>query len=258
MYSIQCTRFFKREINMSKLANMYYLTYNTSEYIRNVDDNTYIIVTLSCTGLSDVYNMSDFIKNSTIFYTYDSDINKNKYCGFVMKKNLDILKKQCVENNILLKYDNIVSVERKLENDMLFAYRNNRCYRTKMTGNDLPKSYCRIQYPIKNGYIRTDGVTHIVYKPSIVTDESTKDDMLFIFYDDNDKYERGGDNLSLYDSCDEFVFGRDINLVIDYIEKYSEINISEIKKRIDKRMQDTRSVFNERFNIHKMEASDNG
>lgn len=108
-----------------------------------------------------------------------------------------------------------------------------------------------------DGYIRTDGVTHLIYNPSLITDESTKDDILFIFYDGNmpDVTDK---NSTLYDSCDKLVFGRDIDIFMDYVEKYSDIDVSDIKKKMYEREDSVKKVFNERFGSLVKEVLNNG
>lgn len=241
---------------MRKFANAYYLRYTSAKYLRDVDDNFYIFVSISC--FDNETNFIDFIKGMPfMFIPYNHNDSQYKYSGWVKKKNLKTLKKQCNKNGMSLKYDRIVCVDNELPDGMLFAYRNNRYYRTKLTVSDLPESYCHLQNSNMDGYIRTDGVTHLIYKPSLITDESTKDDILFIFYDGNmpDVTDK---NSTLYDSCDKLVFGRDIDIFMDYVETYSDIDVSDIKKKMSKREDDVARVFNERFGYLVKEVDNNG
>ena len=245
---------------MRKFANAYYLRYTSTKYLRDVDDNTYIFVFISV--FDNETNFIDFIKGLPfIFVPYNTNELQYKYCGWVRKNNLKTLKKQCNKNNLSIRYDNFVCVDNELPDGMLFACRNNRYYRTKLTVSDLPESYCHIQNSNNDRYIRADGVTHLIYKPSLITDESTKDDILFIFYDGNTPDgidENSALNSTLYDSYDEIVFGRDIDLFMDYVEKYSDIDVSDIKKRMSEREDSVEKVFNERFGHLVKEVFNNG
>lgn len=244
---------------MRKFANAYYLKYTCAKYLRDVDDNFYIFVFMS--GFDNRTEFIEFIKGMPfMFVPYNHD-QQYKYSRWVKKKDLKILKKQCNKNGLSLRYDNIVCVDNELPDGMLFACRKNRYYRTKLTVMDLPESYCHLQDLKNDGYIRTDGVTHLIYKPSLITDESTKDDILFIFYDGNtpDGIDvNSALNSTLYDSCDEIVFGRDIDLFMDYVEKYSDIDVSNIKKKISEREDSVTKVFNERFGSLVKEVLNNG
>ena len=245
---------------MRKFANAYYLKYTCAKYLRDVDDNTYIFVLLS--GFDNETKFIDFIKGMPfIFVPHNQNELQYKYCGWVKKKDLKTLKKQCNDNNLSLRYDNVICVDNELPDGMLFACRNNRYYRTKLTVSDLPESYCHLQNSNMDGYIRTDGVTHLIYKPSLITDESTKDDILFIFYDGNTPDgidENSMLNSTLYDLCDKLVFGRDIDIFMDYVEKYSDIDVSDIKKKMSERKYDVARVFNERFGYLVKEVDNNG
>lgn len=241
---------------MRKFANAYYLRYTSAKYLRDVDDDFYIFVSISC--FDNRNDFIDFIKSMPfMFVPHNPNELQYEYSGWVKKRNLKTLKKQCNKNNFSLRYDRIVCVDNELPDGMLFAYRNNRYYRTKLTVSDLPESYCHLQNSNMDGYIRTDGVTHLIYKPSLITDESTKDDILFIFYDGNmpDVTDK---NSTLYDSCDKLVFGRDIDIFMDYVEKYSDIDVSDIKKKMSKREDDVARVFNERFGYLVKEVDNNG
>lgn len=245
---------------MRKFANAYYLKYTCAKYLRDVDDNFYIFVSISC--FDNRTDFIDFIKSMPfMFVPHNPNEPQYEYSGWVKKRNLKTLKKQCNKNNFSLRYDSIVCVDNELPDGMLFACRNNRYYRTKLTASDLPESYCHIQNSNNDKYIRTDGVTHLIYKPSLITDESTKDDILFIFYDGNTPDEidvNSALNSTLYDSCDEIVFGRDIDLFMDYVEKYSDIDVSNIKKKISEREDSVTKVFNERFGSLVKEVLNNG
>lgn len=245
---------------MRKFANAYYLKYTCAKYLRDVDDNTYIFVFISC--FDNETNFIDFIKGMPfIFVPYNTNELQYKYCGWVKKRNLKTLKKQCNKNSLSLEYDKIICVDNELPDGMLFACRNNRYYRTKLTVIDLPESYCHLQNLNNDRYIRTDGVTHLIYKPSLITDESTKDDILFIFYDGNTPDgvdENSALNFTLYDLCDEIVFGHDIDLFMDYVEKYSDIDVSNIKKKMSEREDSVEKVFNERFGHLVKEVFNNG
>lgn len=244
---------------MRKFANAYYLKYTCAKYLRDVDDNFYIFVFMS--GFDNRTEFIEFIKGMPfMFVPYNHD-QQYKYSGWVKKKDLKILKKQCNKNNFSLRYDSIICVDNELPDGMLFACRNNRYYRTKLTVSDLPESYCHIQNSNNDRYIRADGVTHLIYKPSLITDESTKDDILFIFYDENTPDgidENSALNSTLYDSCDELVFGRDIDLFMDYVKEYSDIDVSNIKKEMSEREDNVTRVFNERFGYLKKEEENNG
>lgn len=241
---------------MRKFANAYYLRYTGAKYLRDVDDNFYIFVSISC--FDNRNDFINFIKSMPfMFVPYNHNEPQYEYSGWVKKRNLKTLKKQCNKNGLSLKYDRVVCVDSELPDGMLFAYRNNRYYRTKLTVRDLPESYCHIQNLNNDRYIRADGVTQLIYKPSLITNESTKDDILFIFYDGNTS-DGIDNNSTIYDSCDDFLFGHDINLFMDYVEKYSDIDVSNIKKKMSEREDSVTKVFNERFGSLVKEVLNNG
>lgn len=110
-------------------------------------------------------------------------------------------------------------------------------YPTKITANDLPQDYTLLSNYDKHGYIRTAGIKDLYYDPCIDHSHPFKDDFLFISYgkslSEYDKHGFGED--SIYNNCDEYIWGWDIVTFIKAAEINSpEFDVTEIKEQIVK------------------------
>ena len=101
---------------------------------------------------------------------------------------------------------------------------------TKLKAEDLPMYYVYLSNYKKHGYIRADGVVDLVYKPSPFHNHSFKDDMLYISYTKN-IHPYFPD--SIWEECDEYIFGSDIVDFIFAVETWSpQVDVTEIKQRM--------------------------
>ena len=110
-------------------------------------------------------------------------------------------------------------------------------YPTKITVDDLPEDYLKIHsralwYMI--GFIKTSGVKDIKYS-WVKENHLFKDDYIYLSYhgpisQQTDKY--GFTNFTDYDVC---VCGNDIVDIVLWVEKYSGIDTTEVRKEIEKK-----------------------
>ena len=129
------------------------------------------------------------------------------------------------------------------ESNNLEAVRNNRHYKTKMKPTDLPEWYCDVhRYWWNRNLINTKGVVDIKYT-WIRENHFMKDSVLRISYTGKIEeyypvYEFGGKKrksvLSDYKNVDSMVFSNDIFKCLAYIQKYSDFDLSEVRKEFIK------------------------
>lgn len=129
------------------------------------------------------------------------------------------------------------------ESNNLEAVRNNRHYKTKMKPTDLPEWYCDVhRYWWNRNLINTKGVVDIKYT-WIRENHFMKDSVLRISYTGKIEeyypvYEFGEKKrksvLSDYKNVDSMVFSNDIFKCLAYIQKYSDFDLSEVRKEFIK------------------------
>ena len=100
----------------------------------------------------------------------------------------------------------------------------------------MPESYLKYWNGISYNYIRTDGVTDILYQP-VLENHLFKDDSLYISYNGKIKILETQKHITEWyvvdtESYDERIWGRDLINFLLYAEKYSNYDISEIKEKI--------------------------
>lgn len=108
-------------------------------------------------------------------------------------------------------------------------------YPTKINANDLPDDYLEIQSRTlwyMTGFIKTSGVKDVKYS-WVKENHLFKDDYIYLSYNgpilkETDKY--GITDFKNYDVC---VCGNDIVNIVLWIEKYSDIDTTEIRKQIE-------------------------
>ena len=129
------------------------------------------------------------------------------------------------------------------ESNNLEAVRNNRHYKTKMKPTDLPEWYCDVhRYWWNRNLINTKGVVDIKYT-WIRENHFMRDSVLRISYTGKIEeyypvYEFGGKKrksvISDYKNVDSMVFSNDIFKCLAYIQKYSDFDLSEVRKEFVK------------------------
>lgn len=125
----------------------------------------------------------------------------------------------------------------------LTAVHEKRCYKTKMKPKDLPEWYCDVhRYWWTHNMINTKGVVDISYK-WVKENHFMKDSVLRISYTGKiEKYHPmhniGGKMVKSvfdeYTNVDSMVFGGDIFKCLAYIRKYSNFDLSKVKREFVK------------------------
>ena len=106
-------------------------------------------------------------------------------------------------------------------------------YPTKIKKEDLPEWYIYGRYYKLFGYLCAKGVVDLKYRPSKFSDHLFKDDFLFISYSSKiepdlpDRWFKGHD---------EYISGSDIVTFIKAVEKYSDFDVTDIKKEIEEKV----------------------
>lgn len=213
-----------------KLADFYYKEYTSMKRVADIhDDELFVPVRIfHADGLTD-----DFIRQELPEFSSGYMMEGMHMAGYVMKKDLPAFRKKCGNLGIQVDADRYVYYTSELPDGRLYASRATRLYPTKMTADDLPASYLEVTNYKKHGYVRTDGVIKVVYKPSCFNNHAFKDDFIFIFYEGNASAD-DADNMdfsAVSDACDVFIFGNDIIFVVNAIARFSPgCDLSSIKK----------------------------
>lgn len=110
-------------------------------------------------------------------------------------------------------------------------------YPTGIKPDNLPESYVKGRFYGTDGYMRADGIKHLLYVPNLWINHFLKDDFLFISYDKPITLKEDRD--SIWDSYgyDEYVWGNEIISMLKAAEKYSGYDISSIKEQIEEKRQ---------------------
>lgn len=123
-----------------------------------------------------------------------------------------------------------------LDTDNEYLYAQGR-YFTKIKPEDLPEDYIKIHSRsiwYMNGYLKTSGIIDIKYKWRKIN-HLFKDDYIYISYKEKLREEKtswGSTDYANYDIC---ICGNSIIPIILAAEKYSNIDISELKKQIEEK-----------------------
>jgi hypothetical protein len=125
----------------------------------------------------------------------------------------------------------------------LSAIRGNRRYKTKMKPSDLPEWYCDVHRCWwDRDMIKTNDVVDLKYT-WVKENHFMKDSLLRISYcgkilEYNPMHEIGGKRVKSvfteYTNVDSIVFGNDIFKCLAYIRKYSNFDLSKVKKEFVK------------------------
>ena len=95
-------------------------------------------------------------------------------------------------------------------------------YPTKLTYRDLPGCFLSGTYYGTKGYLRTDFIKGLWYKPCYHTNHMFKDDFLYISYHDSKLY-------------DEVIFGGIIPRFLRFAEQYSLYDCTSIWSQIEEK-----------------------
>lgn len=124
----------------------------------------------------------------------------------------------------------------------------NGIYRTKLTEADLPDSFVKWTY-WTNRYNDMAGVKDIVYKVSIIGDNTLKYDHIFISYDKPIQFDEDG--YAVENTFDFIFTGNWYKDVLDKVEKYNpelKDKVNSIRKIVESRIEGIEKVRKEMFN----------
>ena len=112
-------------------------------------------------------------------------------------------------------------------------------YRTKILPEDLPEWFVFGYLCDRHGYISAKGVKHLLYRPNYAFENHlNKDDFLYISYKDEIKQDGYlSPSFPLYKGYDHSVYGGIIVKFVEAAEKYSDYDVSEIKKEIKRKTE---------------------
>jgi len=104
---------------------------------------------------------------------------------------------------------------------------------TRIRAEDLPEWYV-FGYMYKcHGYLSAKGVKYLKYRASHYSNHMFKDDFLYISYDQ--PITEAGDSSFSYYVSDECIYGGLIITFLEAVEKYSDIDLTEIKAAIEEK-----------------------
>ena len=107
------------------------------------------------------------------------------------------------------------------------------CYKTKMTGHDMPPWYMRgLYYGYAQGFLNTKDVAKLIYRPNFHFNHMFKDDFLYISYNSPSKCQK---IFNAEESCDEYVWGFNIPKFLYMAERYSGYDTAPIWQQIEEK-----------------------
>ena len=121
------------------------------------------------------------------------------------------------------------------DNELLYSHGR---YATKIREEDLPEDYAKIHSRAiwyMTGYLKTSGVRDVRFR-AINNNHLFKDDYLFISYDEPivEVVDQWG--LTDFDNYDVAICGPSIIPVVLAIEKHSDVDTTEVRKRIQEKV----------------------
>lgn len=125
-------------------------------------------------------------------------------------------------------------VREVVDTDNEFLYSKGR-YLTKIKKEDLPEDYIEFRSRsiwYMTGYIKTSGIVDINYK-ALKINHLFKDDYLYISYKEKLRMEKnlfGSLDYVNYDLC---ICGNDIIPIVLAAQKYSNVDIQEVRNKIN-------------------------
>lgn len=110
-------------------------------------------------------------------------------------------------------------------------------YPTKIKPEDLPEHYIKGNFYGRDGFMKAAGIKQLLYVPNLWINHFLKDDFLLISYDKPIVKVDESKSVMGYEGYDEYVFGHEIISMAKAAEKYSDYDISEIKKQVEEKRQ---------------------
>lgn len=122
--------------------------------------------------------------------------------------------------------------ETKLPNGYLYSNGRNA---TKITAKDLPDHYIPLTVFKVEGYIATEGIKDIVYRPNYKINHLHKDDFLYISYSTPIKSEVNQRGYTEYYDYDALLWGNSIVEFIRAVRKRGSYDIERIAAEVIKK-----------------------
>ena len=125
-------------------------------------------------------------------------------------------------------------------------------YPTKITAYDLPEDYLKIHSRViwyMTGFVKTSGVKDIKYSWAKFN-HLFKDDYIYLSYHGPISQETDQYGFSHYTDYDVCVCGNDIVNIVLWVEKYSGIDTTEVRKEIEKKrvwLRDNEQEYYEQY-----------
>jgi hypothetical protein len=110
-------------------------------------------------------------------------------------------------------------------------------YRTKILSTDMPEWYVYGYMYKRHGYMSAKGIKHLIYKPDyFVENHLHKYDTLYVSYDlEITPDESDSSGFIWYKGYDHAIGGPLIPAFVDAAGKYSEYDVGEIRREIEKK-----------------------
>lgn len=215
-----------------KLQEFVFMMFNHIGYIKDVNigeclilyDNNARTICHRSTPVQNVTYSEDGkrFEVETLNYTYEFEI-------------LDDGKKRKATATLYthVRFHNRLREDTRNPDGYLYAYGH---YRTKIFPSDLPEWYVRGYMYKTQGYMSAKGVKHLYYKPNYVFDNHLyKYDTLFISYDEPITPTVSENCFNWFEGYKHVLDGSTMVDFLDAVEKYSNYDVSEIRKEFEKK-----------------------
>lgn len=111
-------------------------------------------------------------------------------------------------------------------------------YPTKILATDLPEWFIPCYIYKSSGYLSAKGVKQMAYKPNYsFTNHLYKDDLLFISYDKPLVPTVTSLGFKWFEGYDHIISGACICRYIEAVEKYSALDVSELRTELQRKCQ---------------------
>ena len=215
-----------------KLQEFVFMMFNHIGYIKDINEGDCLILydNNACT----ICHRSTPVQNIT--YTEDKKKVEIKTLNYTYEfEILDDSKKRKATATLYthIRFHNRLREDTRNPDGYLYAYGH---YRTKIFPSELPEWYVYGYMYKTHGYMSAKGVKYLVYDPNYTVDNHLyKYDKLFISYDEpiTPTVSKNG-----YEWFDGYKYVLDGPTMVDFInaaEKYSDYDVSEIRKELEKK-----------------------
>lgn len=218
--------------NKMKMDDFTYVMYNYIGFIKEINIGECMII--NDNNAYTICHRSTPVQK--VIYT-----NDNKKCSVVTLNcvyNFEILddgkkRKPTATLYTHIRFHNRLREDTRNPDGYLYAYGH---YRTKIFPSELPEWYVRGYMYKTQGYMSAKGVKYLVYEPNYTVDNHLyKYDKLFISYDEPIKPTVSKNGYEWFDGYKYVLDGPTMVDFIDAAEKYSNYDVSEIRKELEKK-----------------------